>query len=93
LSWAGRGITVCQLNPGFIETEGFTQAQIKRTPLGRLVGQPEDVARRSTRSCLTARVERTVPGWYRTFVVARHVAAPLYRSVAGRLARASGTRD
>jgi NAD(P)-dependent dehydrogenase (short-subunit alcohol dehydrogenase family) len=93
LSWASRGVTVCQLNPGFIETEGFTQAQIKRTPMGRLVGQPEDVARAIHEVLVRGRVERTVPGWYRTFVVTRHLAAPLYRSVAGRLARASGTRD
>jgi NAD(P)-dependent dehydrogenase (short-subunit alcohol dehydrogenase family) len=93
LSWASRGITVTQLNPGFIETEGFTQAQIKRTPLGRLVGQPEDVARAIHGVVVHGPPERTVPGWYRGIVIARHVAAPLFRAGVSRMARARGTRD
>lgn len=93
LAWAHRGITVCQLNPGFIETEGFTQAQIKRTPMGRLVGQPEDVARAVHEVLVRGLTERTVPRWYRGFVVTRHLAAPVYRAVAGRMERAGGTRD
>jgi NAD(P)-dependent dehydrogenase (short-subunit alcohol dehydrogenase family) len=93
LSWARRGVTVTQLNPGFIETEGFTQAQIKRTPLGRLVGQPEDVARAIHRAVVDGDVERTVPGWYRAVVVARHVATPVFRAGVSRMARARGTRD
>jgi NAD(P)-dependent dehydrogenase (short-subunit alcohol dehydrogenase family) len=93
LSWARRGVTVTQLNPGFIETEGFTQAQIKRTPLGRLVGQPEDVARAIHRAVVDGDVERTVPGWYRAVVVVRHVATPLFRAGVSRMARARGTRD
>lgn len=93
LAWARRGITVCQLNPGFIETEGFTQAQIKRTPMGRLVGQPEDVARAVHEVLVRGLTERTVPRWYRGFVVTRHLAAPVYRAVAGRMERAGGTRD
>jgi NAD(P)-dependent dehydrogenase (short-subunit alcohol dehydrogenase family) len=92
-AWASRGVTVCQLNPGFIETEGFTQAQVKRTPAGRLVGRPEDVAKRVHEVLVTGATERTVPGWYRSFVVTRHVAAPLYRTFAGRMQRASGSRD
>ncbi|MCC5947417.1 MAG: SDR family NAD(P)-dependent oxidoreductase [Nitriliruptoraceae bacterium] len=92
LSWAHRGITVCQLNPGFIETEGFTQAQIKRSPMGRLVGQPELVAVAIHDAIVRGSTERTVPRWYRAFVVLRHVAAPLYRAVASRMARAGGSR-
>jgi NAD(P)-dependent dehydrogenase (short-subunit alcohol dehydrogenase family) len=92
-AWARRGITVCQLNPGFIETERFTQKQIKRTPAAGIVGQPDDVARRVHEVLLTGATERTVPGWYRTFVVARHVASPLYRTIAGRTQRAGGSRD
>jgi NAD(P)-dependent dehydrogenase (short-subunit alcohol dehydrogenase family) len=93
LSWASRGITVTELNPGFIETEGFTQEQIKRTPLGRLVGQPEDVARAIHEVIVHGPPERTVPGWYRGIVVARHVATPLFRAGVRRMARARGTRD
>lgn len=92
-AWASRGVTVCELNPGFIETEGFTQAQIKRTPLGRLVGQPEDVARAIHDVILSGAPERTVPRWYRALVVTRHAATPLYRAVASRMERATGSRE
>jgi NAD(P)-dependent dehydrogenase (short-subunit alcohol dehydrogenase family) len=93
LSWAARGVSVTQCNPGFIETEGFTQAQVKRGPLGRLVGQPEDVARAIHGVIVHGQAERTVPGWYRGIVVARHVASPLFRAGVSRMARARGTRD
>lgn len=93
LSWRARGIVVCQLNPGYIETEGFTQAQIKRTPLGRLVGEPGIVADAVADVLASGRTERTVPSFYRAFVTLRHLAPPLYTAVARRMERASGTRD
>ena len=92
-AWAARGVTVCELNPGFIETEGFTQSQIKRTPLAGIVGRPEDVARAVHDVIDSGAAERTVPRWYRAFVVTRHVATPLYRAIAGRMERATGSRD
>ncbi len=93
LAWERRGITVSQLNPGFIETEGFPQTQIKRTPARGLIGEPEDVARAIHRTLLDGVTERTVPGWYRSVVVLRHVAAPLWRSGISRTERAAGSRD
>jgi NAD(P)-dependent dehydrogenase (short-subunit alcohol dehydrogenase family) len=93
LAWAERGITVSQLNPGFIETEGFPQEQVKRTPMGRLVGQPDVVADAVLDVLRSGDVERTVPRWYRPFVVLRHTAAPLYRAAASRMDRAGGSRD
>lgn len=93
LAWASRGITVCQLNPGFIETEGFPQEQIKRSPMGPLVGEPGDVAEAVLEVLRSGRTERTVPRWYRSFVVIRHLAAPLYRAAASRMDRAGGSRD
>jgi NAD(P)-dependent dehydrogenase (short-subunit alcohol dehydrogenase family) len=93
LAWASRGITVCQLNPGFIETEGFQQEQIKRTPLARAIGRPEDVAEAIVDALDRGLHERTVPRWYRGFVFARHVAAPVYWKVAGRMDRAGGSRE
>ena len=93
LAWAARGVTVCELNPGFVETEGFPQTQMKRTPLGRAIGHPEDVARAVHEVLVSGRTERTVPTWYRAVVVFRHVAAPLYRAIIGRMQRAGGTRD
>lgn len=93
LSWRSRGITVCQLNPGFIETEGFQQTQVKRTPLGRLLGKPEDVAEAIHDAIVHGRTERTVPRWYRPVVTVRHLAPPVYNALVGRMDRAKGTRD
>lgn len=93
LSWASRGITVCQLNPGFIETEGFPQTRIKRSPARRLIGRPEDVADRVADVLVSGVPERTVPGWYRVIVALRHLAPPVYRGAARRVGRARGTRD
>jgi NAD(P)-dependent dehydrogenase (short-subunit alcohol dehydrogenase family) len=92
LSWAARGITVCQLNPGFIETDGFPQRDLKRTPLGRLVGRPEVVAEAIVDALDRGLTERTVPRWYRSFVVVRHLAAPVYRRAALQLGRSAGDR-
>lgn len=93
LSWASRGVTVCQLNPGFIETEGFQQTQVKRTPARRIIGRPEDVARAVHEVIRSGRTERTVPAFYRALVVMRHVATPMYRRLVSQMSRADGTRD
>jgi NAD(P)-dependent dehydrogenase (short-subunit alcohol dehydrogenase family) len=92
LSWAARGVTVGQLNPGFIETEGFPQEQVKRSPLARILGQPEDVAEAVVEMLVRGEHERTVPRVYRGAVVLRHIAAPAYRAMASRMNRASGSR-
>jgi NAD(P)-dependent dehydrogenase (short-subunit alcohol dehydrogenase family) len=92
-SWAHRGIRVTELNPGFIETDGFPQTQIKRTPMRRAIGRPEDVARAIHQVLVSGQRERTVPAWYRAAVVVRHVATPVYRAAAARMQRARGTRD
>ncbi|WP_370325999.1 SDR family NAD(P)-dependent oxidoreductase [Euzebya sp.] len=93
LSWRRRDVTVCQLNPGYIETEGFPQTQVKRGPLRPLVGKPEDVAEAIEEAIRSGATERTVPRFYRGFVVLRHMATPAYRAIAGRMARAGGSRD
>jgi len=92
-SWASRGITVCQLNPGFIATEGFPQDQMMRTRLARLVGKPEDVARAIHKALVTGTTEATVPGWYRPIVMFRHTLPPVYRALMSRSRRATGSRD
>jgi NAD(P)-dependent dehydrogenase (short-subunit alcohol dehydrogenase family) len=93
LSWASRGITVTQLNPGFIRTEGFRQEHLMGGPLEQLVGVPEDVAEAIVEVLRSGAPERTVPRWYRPMVVLRHVAAPAYRAVASRMDRAGGDRN
>ncbi|MEX2217786.1 MAG: SDR family NAD(P)-dependent oxidoreductase [Phycisphaerales bacterium] len=84
--WARRGITVTQLNPGFIATEGFPQTDLMRSPVTRrLVGSPDLVARAIVAVARSGRRERTVPRWYRGLVVLRHLAAPMFRAAADRL--------
>ncbi len=92
-AWAPRGITVCQVNPGFIDTEGFPQEKIKQGPLRPLVGEPDDVAEAVLGVIVSGDVERTVPRAYRTAIVTRHLAPPVWRKLASRMSRARGTRD
>lgn len=81
LAWRGRGITVTQLNPGFVHTEGFPQSWADGTPVARLVVGADVVARAISRAAARRREEVTTPRWYRAFVVLRHVAAPAWRAV------------
>lgn len=94
LSWAADGITITQLNPGFIATEGFPQRRLLRSPIARrLVGTPEDVADAVTDVIAHPARERTVPRWYRALILLHHVAPPLFWRVAARTDRARGRRD
>lgn len=86
LDWAERGVTVSQVNPGFIHTEGFPQDALMGSRLTRrLVGRPEMVGRAIRDVARTGTRERTVPRWYRLFVVFRHVAPPAYWAIIRRL--------
>jgi NAD(P)-dependent dehydrogenase (short-subunit alcohol dehydrogenase family) len=93
LSWAPEGITVTQLNPGFIATEGFPQTEIVESPLGRIVGRPEDVAAAVVAAARSGARERTVPRGYRAAVALRHLAPAIFWPIARRMGRASGARD
>jgi NAD(P)-dependent dehydrogenase (short-subunit alcohol dehydrogenase family) len=93
LSWAGDGITVSQLNPGYIATEGVPQTRLVRSPLHRIVGRPQDVAAAVADLVARPRRERTVPRWYRSVVVLRHVMPSAFWAVAARTDRARGRRD
>ena len=92
LSWADRGVSVTQLNPGYIVTEGFPQTQLRDTPMEKLVGRPEDVADAVVDVLRTGTWERTVPTFYRGIVALRHLAPPLYRAIVSRMDRSSGER-
>ena len=93
LAWRSRGVTVCQLNPGFIHTEGFPKDRMRSSPMARLVREPEDVARAVHQVLVSGATERTVPAFYRAAVVLRHVATPVYRAAAMRTKRSGGGRD
>ena len=92
VAWRERGIVVTQLNPGFVHTEGFPQTWAAGTPIAGLVVGPEVVARAISRAVRRRSEEVTTPRWYRTFVVLRHVAAPVWRGV-GRLAEGPRRRS
>lgn len=86
LAWARRGVTVSQVNPGFIRTEGFPQDRFMASPLARrLVGEPQMVADAVLEVARSGVRERTVPRWYRPLVVLRHVAPPLYWAAVRRI--------
>jgi NAD(P)-dependent dehydrogenase (short-subunit alcohol dehydrogenase family) len=93
LAWARDRITVTQLNPGYIATEGFPQQQVLRTRFGRVVGKPQDVADAVVDVIVHKPRERTVPRWYRGVVVLRHVVPGLFWRLAALTPRARGTRD
>lgn len=78
--WAKRGVTVSQVNPGFIRTEQFPQDDLVRSRFTRwLVGKPELVADAIVDVARSGAPERTVPRWYRVAAVVRHLVPPLYR--------------
>jgi NAD(P)-dependent dehydrogenase (short-subunit alcohol dehydrogenase family) len=82
VAWRDRGITVTQLNPGFVHTEGFPQTWADGTPAARLVVGPDVIAAAVARAARLRRTEVTTPRWYRGFVVLRHVATPAWRGLA-----------
>lgn len=85
LDWIRRGVTVSQLNPGYIATEQFPQKELLRSPVGRwLVSNPEKVGAAIVDVARSGVHERTVPRWYRVAPVIRHLAAPLYWTVTQR---------
>jgi NAD(P)-dependent dehydrogenase (short-subunit alcohol dehydrogenase family) len=61
---APRGISVHTVNPGFVETPGFPHRDRFGPLLGRIVVEPELVARRLLAAVDHGRVEVTVPRWY-----------------------------
>ena len=81
VAWRERAITVTQLNPGFVHTEGFPQTWADGTPAARLVVGPDAIAAAVARAARLRRTEVTTPRWYRGFVVLRHVATPVWRGL------------
>jgi NAD(P)-dependent dehydrogenase (short-subunit alcohol dehydrogenase family) len=77
--WRRKGVTVSQVNPGFIRTEQFPQDHLRAHPLGRrIVGEAEDVAAAVVEVARSGAPERTVPRWYRAAALARHVVPAVY---------------
>jgi short-subunit dehydrogenase len=84
-----RGVKVHTVLPGFVETEGFPQKSVLRSPFfRRAVIRPELVAERIAGAVESGKRELFVPRWYRGFallqavlpgVTARMVARSGYR--------------
>jgi short-subunit dehydrogenase len=80
-----RGIRVHTVCPGFVETQGFPQRTVLRSPImRRTVITPEDVADHVLRSLERGRGESFVPGWYRAFPLVQALAPGLVGRVAAR---------
>jgi short-subunit dehydrogenase len=79
------GIHVHTVNPGFAETEGFPQAQVRRVPLfGRSVLSADEVAEKIVSAVEDDRAEVFVPWWYRLVAIAQAVAPGTAARVVGR---------
>jgi NAD(P)-dependent dehydrogenase (short-subunit alcohol dehydrogenase family) len=83
--WSRDGVSVSQVNPGFIRTEGFPQEHMRRTPLDRLVGHPALVADAIVDVARSGQHHRTVPRWYRPIPVLRHAGGRLFWKAAGKV--------
>ena len=65
---ATRGVHVLTVLPGFVETEGFPQKAVLRSPFfRRTVIRPELVAERIAGAIESGKRELFVPRWYRVF--------------------------
>jgi NAD(P)-dependent dehydrogenase (short-subunit alcohol dehydrogenase family) len=85
-SLRSRGIHVHTVNPGFAETEGFPQAEVRRVPiLGRFVLSADEVAEKIVAAVEGDRTELFVPAWYRLAAIAQAVAPGTVARLAGRL--------
>jgi NAD(P)-dependent dehydrogenase (short-subunit alcohol dehydrogenase family) len=69
---AARGVTVHTVLPGFVETEGFPQRSVLRSPFfRRAVIEPQLVAERIVGAVESGKRELFVPRWYRIFALAQ----------------------
>ena len=93
----GHGVHVGLVLPGFVETEGFPQRELRKRPLTRrLVSRPERVADAIVDAGLHGKAERYVPRPYWLAAASRVVAPRLVRRATGgggAMTPATGKRD
>jgi NAD(P)-dependent dehydrogenase (short-subunit alcohol dehydrogenase family) len=84
-SLRARGIRVHTVNPGFVETEGFPQRAVLRSPFfGRSVLGPERIARHVAGLVGNPPSETTIPRVYRAPAVLQALAPNLVSRLVGR---------
>jgi uncharacterized protein len=82
---AARGVRVHTVLPGFVETEGFPQKAVLRSPFfRRAVVGPELVAERLVNAVEEGKRELFVPRWYRVFALAQALAPGLVARLVAR---------
>jgi short-subunit dehydrogenase len=85
-SLRSRGIHVHTVNPGFAETEGFPQADVRRLPLlGRSVLSADEVAEKIVSAVEDDQTEVFVPWWYRLVAIGQAAAPGTAARLVGRL--------
>jgi NAD(P)-dependent dehydrogenase (short-subunit alcohol dehydrogenase family) len=84
----GHGIRVHNVLPGFVETPGFPQGDVRKIPVvGRLVVGPDRVARHVVRLVERGHATEThVPRWYRIGTISQGLFPGIMRAVVGRFA-------
>jgi NAD(P)-dependent dehydrogenase (short-subunit alcohol dehydrogenase family) len=83
---AKQGIYVSSVEPGFIPTEGFPQANLTGDPmLKRILGTDAMVSAAIRDAIAHRKPQRVVPRWYYLFQVPKVLVPPLYRAVLSRV--------
>jgi uncharacterized protein len=88
---APRGISVLTVNPGPVETEGFPQRGLQASRLaGRVVLQPDDVARKIVKALERGRAEIVLPRYLRAVALAESLAPTVVSRLVSRGAGRAG---
>ena len=83
---ARKGIFLSSVEPGFIPTEGFPQADmVNDRVLKHVLGTERDVSRAIQDAAAGRKPQRVVPRWYYLLQLPRILTPPVFRGVAARL--------
>ena len=79
---APKGIFMSSVEPGFIPTEGFPQANLVNDPMmSRILGTDSMVSEAIQDAIVNRKPQRVVPRWYYSLQVPKVLSPPLYRFV------------
>lgn len=87
---AKKGIYMSSVEPGFVPTEGFPQANLVNDPmLKKILGTDADVAAAILDAIENRKPQRVVPRWYYAFQVPKVLTPPVYRFVLDKILNSS----